>query len=70
MNNIKEKMKTKSFWLAMIPAILLLAQEVLKLFGIAFQTDSLQKELLDILNTIFVILTVSGIVISHDETSE
>lgn len=59
----KGKLKDKTFWIALIPAVLLLIQLVLKLFGVHIVTDELQKNLLEIVNVVFVILVITGVVV-------
>jgi len=65
MINWKVRIKNKSFWLALIPAFILLIQQVGAIFGISFDFTNLQYQLLDIVNTIFVLLAVLGIVVDH-----
>lgn len=56
------RIKNKNFWLALVPAILLLLQAVLALFGINWQPDMLSDKLLDIINAAFVLLSILGVV--------
>ena len=60
--NWKIRLKNKTFWVTMIPALLLVAQQVASLFGISFSLTEKQGELLAIVNTIFIILTLIGVV--------
>lgn len=62
MINWKVRLRNKDFWIAIIPAALLLIQMVLGLFGISLPIDGLTAKLLDIVNTIFMILGILGIV--------
>ena len=60
--NWKTRIKNKTFWLALVPAILLLAQVVAVPFGYKFNIDQVNKQLLDIINAAFGVLTIVGIV--------
>lgn len=61
--NWRVRLKNKWFWLAIIPAVLLLAQQVLALFGIAFDTSVWVEALTAIVGTVFSILSLLGIVV-------
>lgn len=63
MINWKVRIKNKTFWLALIPAILVLIQVILALFGVSFDITDLQEKLLAVVNAAFVLLTVLGIVV-------
>ena len=63
MINWKVRVKSKAFWLALIPAVLLLVQCVAALFGYQFDFEALQGRLLDIVNAVFLVLTILGIVV-------
>lgn len=63
MINWKVRLKNKTFWLALIPAILVLIQVILALFGVSFDITDLQEKLLAVVNAAFVLLTVLGIVV-------
>ena len=60
--NWKTRIKNKTFWLALVPAILLLAQVVAVPFGYKFDIDLINKQLLDIVNAAFGVLTIIGVV--------
>ena len=62
MINWKVRVKSKKFWLAMIPAVLILIQVVLALFGVTFDITDLQEKLLAVVNAVFVVLAILGIV--------
>ena len=57
------RFKNKTFWLTFIPAMLLLIQTVLALFGIEWDYDLLNEQLLAIVNALFVVLTILGVVV-------
>ena len=62
MINWKVRVKSKKFWLAMSPAVLILIQVVLALFGVTFDITNLQEKLLAVVNAVFVVLAILGIV--------
>ena len=62
MINWKVRIKNKSFWLALIPAVLLVVQVFAALFGLELATYALEVKLLACANAVFALLTVLGIV--------
>mgnify|MGYP000651088208 CR=1 FL=1 len=56
------RLKNKAFWVAIIPAILLLAQQICGMFGIKIEIAGLTDQLLAIIGTVFAILSLIGIV--------
>lgn len=60
--NWQTRIKNKTFWLALVPAILLLAQVIAVPFGYKFDIDLINKQLLDIINAVFGVLTIVGVV--------
>lgn len=56
------RIKNKAFWVAIIPAILLLAQQICGLFGIELNVAGLSDQLIAIVGTAFAILTLIGVV--------
>nr|DAY93561.1 MAG TPA: holin [Caudoviricetes sp.] len=65
MNNINwiVRFKNKAFWVALIPAILLLIQVVAAVFGFTLDLGDLGNKLLDVVNALFAVLTILGIVV-------
>ncbi len=61
--NWKVRIRNKTFWLAIIPAILLLIQQICAVFGIAIDISGLSDQLLGIVGTVFGILSILGIVV-------
>lgn len=57
------RIKNKSFWIALIPAILLLIQVVAAVFGITLDLGDLGNKLLAVVNAVFGVLAILGIVI-------
>ncbi len=66
--NWKVRLKNKTFWLTMIPALLLLIQQLFGIFGITLDVAGLSDQLIGILGTVFVILALLGVV--NDPTTE
>lgn len=62
MINWKVRIKNKAFWLAIIPAVLLLIQVVLAVFGIEIDFGGLNEKLIAVVNAVFVVLSILGIV--------
>lgn len=60
--NWKIRFKNKTFWLALIPAVLLLAQQVAALFGVALDFGGLQEQLMSIVSSVFALLAIMGVV--------
>lgn len=54
--------KNKMFWLALIPAVLLLVQALAAVFGYSLLLGNLEEKLLEAVNAMFVVLTILGIV--------
>ena len=59
----KESFKNKMFWLAIIPAVLLVIQTVAAVFGYALDLGDLGNKLIDVVNAIFSVLVIAGIVV-------
>lgn len=62
MINWKVRVKNKAFWVAIIPAALLLVQQVCAVFGVQLDFGELQAQLVAIVGTVFAILAILGIV--------
>ena len=56
------RLKNKTFWLALVPAVLLLVQVVAAVFGIDLKLDALGDKLLAVVNALFAVLTILGVV--------
>jgi phi LC3 family holin len=63
MINWKVRIKNKVFWVALIPAVLLLAQVVAAVFGFTLDLGELENQLLTVVNAVFGVMTVLGVVI-------
>ena len=60
--NWRVRIKNKVFWLALVPAVLLLVQVVAAVFGIDLNLDALGDKLLAVVNALFAVLTILGVV--------
>ena len=60
--NWKVRFANKAFWVAFIPAILLLAQVVAAVFGVTLDLGELGNKLLAVVNALFAVLVLLGIV--------
>lgn len=56
------RIKNKNFWLAVIPATLLLVQVVAAVFGYKLDLGDLGNKLLAVVNAAFTVLSILGIV--------
>lgn len=63
MINWKVRLKNKAFWLAMIPAVLLLVQTVAALFGFTLNLGDIGDKLLAVVNAVFALLSILGVVV-------
>lgn len=61
--NWQVRIKNKAFWLAIIPAVLLLVQAVAAVFGYTLDFAELQGKLLAVVEALFVVLAILGIVV-------
>lgn len=62
MINWTVRIKNKSFWLAIIPAVLLLVQVVAAVFGYTLDLGNLGNKLIDVVNAVFAVLVILGVV--------
>ena len=68
MSNWRIRFKNKNFWLAVIPAVLLMAQAVAALFGVQLDLGDLGNKLLVVVDAVFGVLVLIGVV--TDPTTE
>lgn len=68
MINWQVRIKSKQFWLALIPAVLLLVQVIAAVFGFELDLGDIGNKLLDVVNALFAVLAILGIVV--DPTTE
>ena len=62
MINWTVRLKNKAFWVAFIPALLLLAQVVAAVFGYTLDLGDLGNKLLAVVNAVFALLAILGVV--------
>lgn len=62
MINWKIRVQNRMFWLTLVPAFLLLIQAVAQVFSISLDFTNLNKDLLNVVNALFVVLTILGVV--------
>ena len=62
MINWTVRLKNKTFWLSLIPAVLLLVQVVAAVFGINLDLGDLGNKLLAVVNAAFALLVILGVV--------
>lgn len=61
--NLKVRLKNKTFWLTFIPAVLLLIQVVAAVFGYTLDLGDLGDKLLAVVNAVFMVLAILGVVV-------
>ncbi|MEN2351516.1 phage holin [Lacticaseibacillus paracasei] len=66
--NWKVRFLSVKFWLALVPAVLLVIQTVAAVFGYNWDFASLGKELTAVVNAVFALLTIVGVAV--DPTTE
>lgn len=57
------RIKNKNFWLAVIPAVLLLIQAVAAVFGYTLDLGDIGNRLIAVVNAVFGVLVVLGVVV-------
>ena len=61
--NWEVRIKNKQFWIALIPALLLLIQVIAAVFGFTLDLGDLGNKLLAVVNALFAVLSILGIVV-------
>lgn len=62
MINWTVRIKNKNFWLAVIPAVLLLIQTVAAVFGYTLDVGDIGNRLIAVVNALFGVLVILGVV--------
>lgn len=62
MINWRVRIKNRNFWMALIPAVLLLIQVVANVFGYQIDLGDMGNKLLAVVNAVFAVLAILGIV--------
>ena len=60
--NWRVRAKNKAFWVALIPAALLTIQVIAAVFGVHLDMGDLGNKLLDVVNALFALLAILGVV--------
>ena len=60
--NWKVRIKNKAFWVALIPALILLVQGVAAVFGFTLDLGDLGNRILAVIEAAFLVLSILGIV--------
>lgn len=60
--NLLVRMRNKTFWLALIPALLLVIQLIAGVFGFEISLGGLGDRLVHLVNAIFAVLAILGVV--------
>lgn len=63
--NWRVRFKNKIFWTTLIPAVLLVIQSVAAVFGFTLDFGDLGNKLLAVVESVFVVLGILGIVVDH-----
>lgn len=66
--NWKVRLKNKYFWISIIPALILVIESVAKCFGVTLDMTDLHNNLIAVVNAIFVVLVIIGVV--NDPTTD
>ena len=62
MVNWTVRVKNKTFWLTLIPTVLLLVQVAAAVFGFTLELGALGDKLLAVVNALFAVLAILGVV--------
>ena len=62
MINWKVRLANRQFWIALIPAVILLVQVAAAVFGYTLDLGELGNRLLDVVNALFAVLVILGVV--------
>lgn len=57
------RVKNKAFWISFIPALLLVIQVIANVFGFTIELGDLGNKLLSVVNAVFALLAILGIVV-------
>lgn len=68
MINWNVRVKSKAFWLAVIPAVALVVQAIAAVFGFTYDFGDLVNKLIVVVNAVFALLVIVGIV--NDPTTK
>ena len=57
------RIRNKAFWVAIVPAVLLLIQAIANVLGLTIDLGDLGNNLIAVINAVFVVLSILGIVV-------
>ena len=60
--NLKVRFKNKIFWIKFIPALHVLIKSVANLLGLSIDLTSIESNLLEVIESVFLVLGIVGIV--------
>ena len=63
--NWKVRINNKAFWVTFVPTALLLIQAVASVFGYTIDLGDLGNKLLNVIDLVFILLAVLGVVTDH-----
>lgn len=63
MINWKVRIRNKQFWLAVVPAVALVAQAVAAVFGYSIDLSTLVGKIQAVINAVFALLVILGVVV-------
>ena len=66
--NWKVRIKNKAFWFMIVPALILLIQELASLFGFTLDLTDVGGKLINVIEAVFILLAIIGVV--TDPTTE
>lgn len=65
MINWRVRIRNRNFWLSIIPAVILLIQAIGAVFDVTWDFGDLSQKLIAVVNAVFVVLAILGIVTDH-----
>ena len=68
LRNWKVRIRNKQFWLAVVPAVALVAQAVAAVFGYSIDLSTLVGKIQAVINAVFALLVILGVIV--DPTTE
>lgn len=68
MINWRVRIKNKTFWASLIPAVLLVVQLAAGLFGWSIDLTDISGKIVAVVDAVFAVLTILGVV--HDPTTK
>ena len=66
--NWRIRLQNKAFWVAIIPALIVALQAVGDVFGLTIDLGQTGDKLLEVVNALFVVLAILGIVVDPTTT--